>query len=63
MTDTSHIQIVNFKGTKEYDRIYFSDNDTDRIEQTYTHTGFYDIKEEAFLTVGVHSNIDNYNYV
>jgi hypothetical protein len=61
MTYTSEgVRILNFNNTKDYDRIYFSDNDIDRENKEFYHTGLYDIKEKGFLTIGVHTNIDNY---
>jgi len=54
------VRIYNFKGTKDYDRIYFSDNDTDREDKEFYHTGLYDIKNKGFLTIGVNTDIDNY---
>jgi hypothetical protein len=61
MTDTREgVHILNFNSTKDYERIYFSDNDKDREDKEYYHTGLYDLKQKGFLTIGVHTNIENY---
>jgi hypothetical protein len=62
MTHISEVvHILNFNDTKNYDRIYFSDNKNDMITKEYYHTGLYDIINKGFLTIGVHTNIDNYH--